>query len=75
MKTNEGTTDRIVRTLLGIALLVSAYLWLGMMDGAIAGIIAGVIGAILLLTGIVGFCPCYTLCGMNTCKLDHSKGA
>ncbi|MCA9304138.1 MAG: DUF2892 domain-containing protein [Phycisphaerales bacterium] len=68
MKANEGGADRAVRAILGIALIVSAYLWLGMMDGAITGIIAGAIGAILLLTGLVGFCPAYTLCGMNTCK-------
>jgi len=68
MKLNEGGADRVVRALLGIALLVSAYLWLGMMDGSIAGIAAAAVGAILLLTGLVGFCPAYTLCGMNTCK-------
>jgi len=72
MKANEGGADRAVRAILGIALIVSAYLWLGMMDGAIAGIIAAAIGAILLLTGLVGFCPAYTLCGMSTCKVTNS---
>ena len=30
---------------------------------------------VLILTGLVGFCPAYTLCGMNTCKVKSGGDA
>lgn len=60
MKCNSGTTDRILRILAGLVLI------LGAMTGSIPA--WGWIGIVPLLTGVVGFCPAYTLLGMNTCK-------
>ncbi|UCC47526.1 MAG: DUF2892 domain-containing protein [Gemmatimonadota bacterium] len=64
MKSNVGGTDRVIRIVLGIVLLVVAYLWL---SGALA-IIAYVVGAIALITGLAGWCALYTVFGINTCK-------
>ncbi len=64
MKSNVGGTDRVIRIVLGIVLLVVAYLWL---SGALA-IIAYVVGAIALITGLAGWCGLYTVFGINTCK-------
>lgn len=68
MKANENGADRGFRVVLGAMLLVASYMWLGVMDGAIAGIIAAVVGVVFVLTGLVGFCPAYKLVGMSTCK-------
>ncbi len=63
MKTNEATWDRIVRVLLGLALL---YLGFGGAVGGTLGIVIGVIGFIPLLTGLVGWCPLYSLFKFST---------
>ena len=65
MKVNESTTDRVIRAVLGIVLL--ALYFTGTVVGAL-GIVALVVGAILLLTGVVGFCPLYSLLKIKTNK-------
>jgi hypothetical protein len=64
MKTNEGTTDRAIRGVIGVVLL---GLGLAVVKG-VFGIVLDVLGVILLVTGIVGFCPLYTLFHINTSK-------
>jgi len=70
MKANENGTDRAVRIVLGIIALVASYMWLGVMEAQVLGIIVAAIGVIMLFTGFVGFCPAYKLCGMSTCKKE-----
>jgi len=59
MMTNEGTLDRAIRVILGLALL----------SLTVAGphTLLGLVGIIPVLTGIVGFCPLYRLIGVSTC--------
>ena len=60
---NEGILDRALRIALGAVLL---YLVLG---GAITGTLGVVIAALAvlpLLTGIIGWCPLYSLLGLST---------
>ncbi len=71
MKTNENGIDRALRLILGVALLIASFVWLDVTAGNITGIIAAVIGAVMLVTGLVGFCPAYRLVGMSTCKVKH----
>ena len=52
---NIGSVDRIIRIVLGLALLVIGFFVLG----GPAGTVVGVIGFIPLLTGLVGWCPLY----------------
>ena len=65
MKTNESGLDRIIRVIVGIVLL--ALYFTSTVSGAL-GIVFLVLAAIALLTGIVGFCPLYTLLKINTKK-------
>ncbi len=62
MMQNVNTPDRIVRAVLGIALLELAYFWLA---GAwqIAAYLAG---AVLLATAAIRFCPLYRILGVGT---------
>lgn len=69
MKTNEGTIDRVIRVLIGIGLLLAAFAALGVLDGAPLGIVAAIVGAVALMTGVIGFCPAYMLLGFKTCPL------
>jgi hypothetical protein len=65
MKTNESSLDRIIRVVVG-ALLLALY-FLGVVTGG-WGIVMIVLGAILLITGVVGFCPLYALFKIKTKK-------
>jgi len=65
MKTNESGLDRIVRVVLGIVLL--ALYFTNVVAGGL-GILFIVLGAIALLTGVVGFCPLYSLLKISTNK-------
>jgi len=61
MKCNSGTIDRALRVVAGLALIALAA----------TGVVGmwGYIGVALVATGAIGFCPAYTLLGMNTCGL------
>lgn len=61
---NMGVVDRGVRGIAGLALVICGALLLA---GA-GQVVAIVIGAIFLLTGIVGFCPLYLPFGISTKK-------
>jgi len=65
MKLNEGAIDRILRVVVGIAVLSLAFVgpktpW-------------AYLGVIPLLTGIIGFCPLYAILGVNTCGVPKAK--
>ncbi|RMF46257.1 MAG: DUF2892 domain-containing protein [Anaerolineae bacterium] len=64
-KINEATWDRVVRVILGIVLL---YLgWGGVVAGG-WGVFFKIIGFVPLLTGLVGWCPAYSLFKFQTNK-------
>jgi hypothetical protein len=65
MTCNVGVIERPIRIGTGL-LAISVGLFAGL-SSAISGTFL-VIGAILLLTGAVGFCPLFTLLGINTCS-------
>jgi len=59
---NTGTIDRVIRVILGLAILSLTVvgpksLW-------------GLIGLVPLITGLVGFCPIYKILGLDSCPLD-----
>ena len=62
---NEGTLDRIVRVVLGLAVLSLVFVgpqtpwaWIGIVP---------------LVTGMVGWCPLYALLGVSTCGKKQSQ--
>lgn len=65
MKTNMGSADRIIRILL--AVVFAALYFTGTVTGTF-GIVLLVLGGVFLATSAIGFCPLYTLVGVNTCK-------
>lgn len=64
MKKNVGTIDRAIRGIAGIA-AIAAYA-MGMVEGTL-GIVALVIGVVLLGTAAIGWCPPYAILGINSC--------
>ncbi len=62
MNVNIGTLDRILRLVAGLLL---AGIGAAMASGGWA-IAALAVGAVMILTAVVGFCPAYTLLGIDT---------
>jgi hypothetical protein len=65
VKKNESNLDRIIRVIVGI-ILATLYLT-GTISGTL-GIVFLVLGIVLFLTGVVGFCAIYSLLKINTNK-------
>ena len=63
MQKNAGTVDGAVRLIVAV---VAAFLAVSA-SGAMA-VVWWVVAVVMLLTAAVGFCPLYTLFGLNTCK-------
>lgn len=61
MTKNVGGIDRILRIVVGLALIAAAA------TGSIG--LWGYIGVVPLLTGLMGWCPPYTMLGFNTCSV------
>lgn len=59
---NVGTVDRILRVVVGLALV--SLVFVGPQTAW------GWIGVVPLLTAFVGFCPAYRLFGLRTCKIE-----
>jgi hypothetical protein len=61
MTRNVGGVDRVIRILLGCAILSLVVL----LDGSLRWV--GLIGVVPLITGLAGWCPAYTLFHVSSC--------
>lgn len=66
MTANIGTPDRLVRLVLGAALILWALLAGGWTALAWVALVAG---AVLVATAAMRVCPLYRLVGLSTCPL------
>jgi len=70
MRVNIGSADRAVRLVLGVVLILAAQfsglVWFAQPWAYWASLL---VGAVLVLTAIVRFCPLYTLFGLSTRKV------
>lgn len=61
MKTNIGSTDKILRLVLGVVIGMLGYYyqtWFGL------------VAIVPIATALVNFCPLYAILGVNTCKMS-----
>ena len=65
-KANIGKTDRLIRAIVGALLIIGAF------NGG--GWLAALIGAVLLGTAYIRFCPAYSVVGFSTVK-DEAPAA
>jgi Protein of unknown function (DUF2892) len=61
MNVNLGRTDKLIRIIVGAGVLSLLFLLKG--DARLLGLV----GIVPLATGLVGYCPLYSLLGLNTC--------
>ena len=67
MTTNMGGIDRVLRIVLGLALL-----WYALFAPATGYNWIGWIGVVPLLTALVGNCPLYSILGVSTCPVKKA---
>ncbi len=65
MKCNVGKTDKTIRAILGLFILIV---------GVIYNSWFGIIGLVLLLTSLIRFCPAYLPFKIDTSKNDPKNG-
>jgi hypothetical protein len=65
-KQNTGKLDRIIRVIVGALLVGNVFIGLQT--------VVGWIGLILIVTGLFGTCPVYSLLGINTKTLGEKVG-
>ncbi|WP_193142310.1 MULTISPECIES: YgaP family membrane protein [unclassified Meridianimarinicoccus] len=66
MTANVGKIDRILRAVIGVILLFVALS--GTVSGGLFWLVL-VVGAVMLATSAMKFCPAYRLLGKNTCNM------
>lgn len=67
MKANVGGVDKILRIIVGLGLLSLILILEG--DARWWGLA----GLVPLLTGLINFCPLYSLLGLNTCPMQLKR--
>lgn len=64
---NEGTIDRALRIIVGLALLAAFFLY-----PEASWRYWALIGIVPLATGLLGSCPVYSLLGISTCPVKKA---
>ncbi|NTV30384.1 DUF2892 domain-containing protein [candidate division WWE3 bacterium] len=62
MRKNIGTTDRIIRILIGVICLIAALI--------LRNLFIAALGVFALYEGLASWCALYQLIGKNTCPID-----
>lgn len=62
MNTNVGSVDKIVRLVMALVLFSLFFVLPGDQKWF------GLVGFVPLLTGLMNWCPLYSIFGINTCK-------
>lgn len=68
MNINIGTADRVIRVVVGLALIAFAWFYSNVPYSYL-----GWIGIIPILTAAIGFCPLYAVLGISTCPAGLPK--
>jgi hypothetical protein len=63
MKKNIGNADRIIRVI--VAAVIATLYFMNIVTGPV-GIVLLVFSLLLLTTSLIGYCPLYTVFGLNT---------
>lgn len=60
-----GNMDKAIRII--IAIILGVLFFSGVISGVLGNVLM-VFAVVFLLTSVVGFCPLYTIFGINTCS-------
>ncbi|MBW1861984.1 MAG: DUF2892 domain-containing protein [Deltaproteobacteria bacterium] len=62
MKKNIGTTDKVIRIIVGVIIIIIGFVFKSWW---------GIIGILPILTAAIGWCPPYALLGISTFKAEE----
>lgn len=69
MVANVGTIDRILRVVIGAILIVLPFVVsTSFLQSTVVQVVLPIVGAVLIATALVRFCPLYRLMGASTCQ-------
>ena len=63
MQKNIGSTDRVIRVIVGLAAIAAGVYFQSWW---------GAVGAVPLGTALIGWCPPYAILGFSTCNVDSA---
>jgi hypothetical protein len=63
MQANVGSVDKTIRIVVGIAMIAAGVMYQN---------VWGAVGLVPLATALMGWCPPYSLLGINTCSLKKN---
>jgi Protein of unknown function (DUF2892). len=63
MQANVGSADKTIRIVVGIAVIAAGVMYQNWW---------GAVGLVPLATALMGWCPPYSLLGINTCSLKKN---
>lgn len=63
MNANVGSTDKVIRLVLALVAVVAAFV---VGASSALGIVLLVVGVVLAVTAVTGFCPIYRVLGTST---------
>ncbi len=63
MQANVGSADKTIRIVVGIAMIAAGVMYQNWW---------GAVGLVPLATALMGWCPPYSLLGINTCSLKKN---
>jgi hypothetical protein len=63
MQANVGSVDKTIRIVVGITMIAA---------GVIYQNVWGAVGLVPLATALMGWCPPYSLLGINTCSMKRN---
>lgn len=72
MKKNVGSTDKIIRIVLGVAL--GALFFTKIVTGGL-GIALLIAGGVLLATAFMNFCPIFAVFGTSSCAVNPKESS
>ena len=72
MRANVGSADRVVRIIVGLALMLVPFVsGLALFANPVVQWGSVVVGVVLVVTALVRFCPLYTIFGLSSCKVPN----
>jgi len=72
MNINLGKLDIAARFVLGVAAIAAGSYMAFALDN-VYGLVLGLVGGVLMVTGLMKWCPMYAIFGLSSCPLSGEK--
>lgn len=73
LKRNMGLIDQVFRTCMGLSLIYIGPFSDVITSDAMSAILLSVVGVMIIVSSLIGWCPVYHMAGFNTNKSEKSE--